>query len=412
MEKTHMEFEGEVSADTFDTLGKMYRECTDTSYRVDEETINKVFNREIFFDIQKSDKNLKLKIYYQRYCILIKELLHEYSELTEEDRKKIIDYYLFDNRLKELKYLGIGHYYNVKFKKSHATLFRSNGEKRAEADNSGKCSNLETVKTIFEQCREHINKGTDKVRLYSYSKCFGIVLFKYLSIEQDQDSVELQILPNQDINVIYNSGKNMSLQQFVIDQCKNTRTDYYIDMSSVRNGERDNLTIWMKDFLGEKSIEIQKMHSPVSDQEVITSCTPSQEVSESFNEEELIYLLYRYYEKYYEVRNKGKGEKFKYEFEKAIEYLNEEFEKQLSNQDEEENAQQLKNIKVYIDRFILCLDGHEAHDKKVNKVFTYIDWNTENLNIEKDMKSIYKFKSTNSYITNFKGFLHNYLMKV
>ncbi|QGQ97918.1 hypothetical protein EHS13_25030 [Paenibacillus psychroresistens] len=412
MKIIHLDFEGKVSADTFGILGKMFRHGEDTNYSIDAATIKKVFMNDKYFDIQNSDKNLKVKILYQRYCILIKELLNEYSELADEDRKKIIDYYLFDNRLKELKYLGLGHYYNAKFKKSQATLFRSNGGKRDEPDNYGKSSNLETVKTIFEHCREHINKGTDKVRLYSYSKCFGIVLFKYLSINQKKDTVELQILPNQDINVIFGGDNNMSLHQFVGDQCKNTRTDYCIDMSSVRNGKRDNLTIWMKDFLGEKSTEIQKMHSPVSDQEVITSCILNQEVSESFNEEELIYLLYRYYEKYYEVRNKGKGDKFKYEFEKAITYINEEFEKELSNQPGEENAQQFINIKNHIDRFKLCINGNEAHDKKVNKVFTYIDWSAENLSLEKDTESIYKLRSTNSYITNFKGFLHNYLMKV
>ncbi|OME52812.1 MULTISPECIES: hypothetical protein [Paenibacillus] len=412
MKKIHLEFEGQVSTDTFDILGEMYRQCEDTNYFVDEATIKKVFRIEKYFEVQNSDKKLKIIIFYQRYCILIKELLNEYSELAEEDRKKIVDYYLFDNRLKELKYLGLGHYYNAKFKKSQATLYRSKGRDRIESDYFGAPDSVEIVKRIFEQCREHINKGTNKVRLYSYSKCFGTVLFKYLSIEKGKISVNLQIIPKNNINVINVNGENMSVQQFVRHQCKDARIDFCIDMSSVRNGKRDNLTIWMKDFLGESSTEIQRILSPVSDQEVIASCIPNQEISECFNEEELIYLLYRYYKKYYEVRNHSNGEIFKHEFKKAVAYLNEEFEKQLSNQHEEENTQQLKIIKTYIDQFTLCLDGDEAHDKKVDKVFTYIDWSKENLNIEKDAESIYKFKSTNSMITNFKGFLHNYLMKV
>lgn len=412
MKKIHLEFEGQVSADTFAILEKMYRQCEDTNYFVDGEAIKKIFEIDKYFNVENPDKKLKIKILYQRYCILIKELLNEYSEIPDEDRKRIVDYYLFDNRLKELKYLGLGHYYNAKFKKSQATLYRSNGRDRIEPYYFGESDSVETVKIIFEQCREHINKGTNKVRLYSYSKCFGTVLFKYLSIEEGATSVNLHIIPNRDINVIDVDGENMSIQQFLGSQCKDTKIDFCIDMSSVRDGKRDNLTSWMKDFLGDNSTEIQKLHSPVSDQEVIMSYVPDQEVSERFNEGELIYLLYRYYAKYYEIRNKDKSDNFNIEFGKTITYLNEEVEKDLANQHSEENVHQLKNIKKFIALFKLCVDGNEAHDEKVNKVFTYIDWNAENLNIDKDTESIYKAKSTNSYITNFKGYLHNYLMRI
>ncbi|MGF6356706.1 hypothetical protein ABIE27_004630 [Paenibacillus sp. 4624] len=412
MQKLHLDYKGEISVVAFEILEKMYLGIKDDSYHLDEEIMSKAFKGKELSNIQKCDTNLKLKIAYQRYCILIKELLNEYSELSEDEKGKIIDYYLFDNRLEELYYLGLGHYYNAKFKKSQAVLFRSNGGDRNTPVIHGMSSNLETVKLIFNQCREHINKGKDKVRLYSYSKCFGIVLFKYLSIEQDKDSVELRILPNQNINVIYNNDTVMSLQQFIMDEYKASKTDYCIDMSSVRSGKRDNLAVWMKNFLGERSIEIQKIHSPVSDQEVVASRILNQEISNSFNEEELIYLLYRYYKKYYEVRNNDNGDKFRHEFEKVTTYLNEEFEKQLSDNHGENNTQQLKILKAYIERFKLCLGGNEAHDKKVDLIFNFIDWSKENLNLEKDTESIYKFEFTNSMITNFKGFLHNYLMKV
>lgn len=413
MDKIHLNFKGKINPDTYDILEQMYSIGTDGDCSIDESIREKVLRNEEFIKLEKADIRLKIKIFYQRYCILIKELIKEYNVLSDDERKETVDYYLFDNRLKELNYLGLGFYYNCKFKKTQATLFRSDGKTIVTPICYNEYDGVLVLKEVFNYCREHINKGNNKVILRSYSKCFGTVLFKYLSIIDGNKSVRLCIRPKSDINVIIVDDVSMSLQKYINSQQGKSYINFCIDISSARNGKRDNLTLWMKNFLGEKSCEIQKLLSPVSDKEVIMSFIPVNELYLEFEEDELMYLLYRYYRKFYEVHNKSKADKFDENFNNLIEELKKVLSENLNSFAEEDKTQRTKNAEQYINRIESYIENPKKLTMdKINTVFDYINWDEENLNIDKDIESVYKNETSNSNINTFKLLLHKYLMNM
>lgn len=413
MDKIHLNFNGKINPDTYEILEQMYCIGTDSDSHINQSIIGKVLRNEGYTKLEKADIRLKIKVFYHRYCILIKEILNEYNVLSDTEIKEIVDYYLFDNSLKELEYLGLGFFYNCKFKKSQATLFRSDGKTILTPICYKEYEGVLVLKEIFNYCREHINKGNNKVILRSYSKCFGTVLFKYLSIIEGNTSVRLCIRPKSDINEIVLDGKSMSLQKYIRSQQSRSKVDFCIDISSVRNGKRDNLTVWMKKFLGKESCEIQKLLSPVSDKEVIMSFMPDDEIDFNLKEDELMYLLYRYYRKYYEEHNKSKGDKFDENFNNIIEELMKVLSETLDDVSEEDKSQRAKNAKQYINKIKSYIENPKNLTMdKINQVFEYINWDEENLNIDKDIESVYKNETSNSNINVFKLLLHKYLMNM
>lgn len=409
----HSKFQGKINKDTLAILNELYQVINGNLESISENTQKKVLKEIDSNKLQFRDLQLKLAIYYQRYYILIEKLLKEYRELNSEERNELIDYYLFDNRLKELNCIGLSYYYDCKFKRTQATLFRSDGKIEITPINYNESDNILILERIFNYCREHINKGNDKVILRSYSKCFGTVIFKYLSIIEGNKSVRLCIRPDSNVNVIVSDGRTMSLQKYIGSRPATNRIDFCIDMSNVRNKKRDNLTIWMKSFLGEDSCEIQKIHSPVSDKEVIMSFAPKNELYFDFKEDELVYLLYRYYRKYYEQNKKTEGEKFDDNFNGLIAELKKELSQNLNHYSEEDEIQKSKNIEQYIMNIEAYIkDADKLTVDKVNEVFDYINWDKESLSEDKDIDSVYKNETSNSNINIFKLLLHKFLINM
>lgn len=397
----HENFKHNISDSTYEILEKLYY-----IIKLDNNKSCKYINQEIeglkekIFkldgSLQSKDILLKSYILYNRSCILIEHLLNEYEDFNQSDKYEIIDYYLFDNRLKELNCTGLSWYYDCKFKPNSVRLFRSEG---------GTCnwenarynfrleSNIKILKNIINSCREHINKGNYKIKLRSYSKCFGVVLFKYLSIPNGEGSVRLCFNEAVNTNVIVLNNKCISFQKFIANEEKNNSIDFCIDMTSVRDEKRDNLTRWMKRFLGDTSIEIQKMISPVSDKEVIMSYKPSNETYYDLNQEELIYLLYEYYKLYSEKILKSHNT----------------FEKKFS--DIMEEIKKFDNGVQYFEWINKCVcSSSDDAIKKTQEILSHIDWKNEKLSLDKGYENLYKGDSANPGINVFKMILHKYVV--
>ncbi|MCD3291789.1 hypothetical protein G8V30_12435 [Clostridium botulinum C/D] len=134
----HECFEKYISVETFNLLRMLYhlanmdlyRELLDSNKESLKQFRKKALNlNEEKDDFDIADTILKSCIYYERYCNLIEALKKEYQHLEDEEKKEIIDYYLFDNRLKELNCIGLSFYFDCKYKKTKTTLFRSEGGK-------------------------------------------------------------------------------------------------------------------------------------------------------------------------------------------------------------------------------------------------------------------------------------------
>ncbi|MCD3276626.1 hypothetical protein [Clostridium botulinum] len=415
----HECFEKYISVETFNLLRMLYhlanmdlyRELLDSNKESLKQFRKKALNlNEEKDDFDIADTILKSCIYYERYCNLIEALKKEYQHLEDEEKKEIIDYYLFDNRLKELNCIGLSFYFDCKYKKTKTTLFRSEGGKNNGWDNSccKEKKSEETLKYIFNKCREHINKGTDKIILRSYSKCLGLDLFKYVSITKGNNTVKLHIKETADINIIRykkdNQSFTVSLQRFLASNISNCEEiDFCIDISNVRECNRDILASWMKKFLGGNAIQIQSFASPVSDKEVIMSYKPSIskfnpnvdkrdnndcEISFELNKEQLVYLLYKYYEKYSR--------------EKKIYTFTSNFLEILKRISENENGQN------YVDFVDTCVNKASDDTKEmIESIFRFVNWETENLNVDKNVDSVYKVENADGYINLFKTILQD-----
>lgn len=400
-ENRHKKYKNKISDLTYAVLEKLYyvinHESNKSSEWMNQEIKDlKVNVFKINGNLEAKDILLKSYVFYARYCILTEHLLSEYANLSSVDKIQIIDYYLFDNRLKELNCVGLSWYYDCKFKPSTVTAFRSEGG-LCNWDNSQynnfNSSRVDIMKSIINNCREHINTGNYKVKLRSYSKCFGIVLFKYLSIPINNSSVKLCVNNELHSNVIHLNNSLMSFQKFINSGEEIKSIDFCIDMTSVRNEKRDNLGKWMKIFLGGKSTEIQKMISPVSDKEVIVSYKSLEEKYYDLNQEELVYLLYEYYRLYSEKVLKTRNT-FEVRFEKIT-----------------EDIKNLENGKEYIDWIT-----ERVHDTpntivgKISEILSHVDWTQEKLDLDKGYDSLYKGESVNPSINVFKMILHKHVI--
>lgn len=135
----------------------------------------------------------------------IKEIKHwqKIFQKKTEWKKHMIDYYLFDNSMKEIYFTGIGWKYSWRWLEDHADLFRSVGtddfqwtyKKLVHEQNFGKVY----MENMFYNIVKHMNRGNDKPKLASYSKDPYRDIYKYLKIESLDNSQKLKI--NWKINI-------------------------------------------------------------------------------------------------------------------------------------------------------------------------------------------------------------------
>lgn len=262
IKKKHDKFKYKIYEDNYELLDEMYNMLItgDLNYEAVEKM--KINLKGINSDKQKYLIKYRISIYYVRICSLIENILKEYENNVEE-AKNAVNYYVFNNGMKEMNYFGLGWYYDVKFNKKIATIYSS--EYIQEVETIWDKGNTEhnrikdnILQSIMKGCRDHINRGNEeKVKLISFSKCFGIDLFKYMYLNNDR-KLRLSIVKNAEINKLYFNNNDMSIQKYKRADI-NEVPDFCLDFSEVRNSKTKEFNSWFKRFLGEEFISQKEL---------------------------------------------------------------------------------------------------------------------------------------------------------
>lgn len=465
MKYTYLELENKISIFSFSILEDLYKWNTIDNYKLKDYTQKYIFDRFNLAVEKNPNINLKVKILYERYCILIKELLEEYCDVAESERHKIIDYYLWNNKLKELNCIGLSWYYDYKFKKSKATIYKgrfkeSNWDELRNSRLKDK-KGASAMKGIIDICRRHINKGNEDVQLKSFSKCFGTDLFKYVALYKHDNtelSTDLYIKKDADINVLKTKEMQMSVQEFIYEDMYIKDCDFILDFSMPRDMKRENFDKWHKNFMDNKNdftedeiidsnieelsdswelrfyqilmkneeykTKISRRISPIADSEVIVSGDVWGE-SVDFKEDNIIYdneenilgyndygkcihfnikeeELYRLIYLYYQKYAQFKKHVPEDIFKKLfIEY----YDREINAFKNYYNEKQIDGQEI-IEKLICIkeyiLDKYNIYSKKLESIISFIDWNEEKIKSDWSYKNIYKKDTDNLFVNAFK----------
>lgn len=294
---------------------------------IDENT-----NKTLSNFINENDVNINKKvmayIYYSRFENLIQNLKAEYKD-QNENIKKLVSYYLFDNKIKELIWYGGGYYYNVKLRNKRENLFRAtidineDNKKFTRIKNYINCSmdsvyiklkNKDITEDEYNKILKITKKNTDKqstifktlvvlavgqvngseIALPSYSKCLGVALYKYA-----HGKCSLIVKEKAPINVIkFNNELINSFYDLKESNDKSLRdvNGFSIDFSTVRDENINNLNDWLSGLFGSEK-NICKFGSPISDRHVVdTNPINKNDKIIILSDIELIFLL-RIYKK-------------------------------------------------------------------------------------------------------------------
>lgn len=259
------------------------------------------------------EEKLQYIILKQRYLnlgVFLEKQKNRYKYLELERLQELLFFY---NDLKEMHFIGTDMYADVLFLKSKVPyLYRSVGKEQIfETEEIEYCKHL---KKIFEDCLNQIKVG-NKGKMFSYTKCFGKMLYKYTTLIECKKSVTIEIRKEQVINAISKDGNNfISIQEYARN-CHMYQEDekdflpyFIIDMSNVRDDKVEYLRLWFDEFLGKQDWGYyDDIVDPIGDAEVICNFTNNLQCNnfdnvyrEDFNRDELCVLLYKYFMKYAE----------------------------------------------------------------------------------------------------------------
>ncbi|MGK4115397.1 hypothetical protein AB0Y38_03825 [Lysinibacillus capsici] len=250
----HKKFEHKISNSIYESLEQLNNAISDRGQKLATTNILGVtFQKNL-----TPQNNMKMALYYTKWCAIIEDLLLEYEDYDKDTVKVIIDYYLKSNLMKEMSQFGLGWYYDIKFKKSKATLYSVSygGDTNWDNwlyENGGNVNHMKEngMQSIFRACKEHINRG-GTINLKSLSKGFGIDLFKYMHIDKN-GLAHLHIIKDAPINFITINNKAMSLQEYMQSDyafSPENQPQFCVDVSHPRNYAYSTYNNWSKKFLG------------------------------------------------------------------------------------------------------------------------------------------------------------------
>lgn len=452
----HDAFSGNISEDGMILLQFLYNPAT----QLTEPLLTKV--HQILTTAGLSSKHipipgelfdLRFTILYKRYCHVVMHLLKEYQHLNASNRKQIIDYYLFNNALQELKFLGTGFYYDCKFKQGRATLYKgrakeANWKEKIQLAGHQQKVGIDAVKEMFSSCREHINTG-GQIELKSYSKCFVLDLFKYISLypkTNEEFIADIYVKKNAPINCIQIGEERITIQQYIEADYPLENTEFIIDFSEPRDFNRDNFNRWYQAFMetdfkkgnqippninqysdinaffrdylanNQQPTLVSLMVSPVADHEVIVSgelwetvdFAPYHLESDalihfSFTESELFELIVAYFVEFFNQINQSVLlESFYETVLKMISSLQEQLTNSIEAQPNTLSEQVLQGSKKL--EHIKNILKQDCTNTKIRGLLQLIDWEYEKSfwqqeNMKSfDLQKIYNKRNENLYI--------------
>lgn len=259
------------------------------------------------------EEKLQYLILKQRYLNLKTFLEKQKTKYEDLDIEELQELLFFYNDLKEINFIGTDMYANALFLKNKVPyLYRSVGKDidkdRVFEDADIKYSEL--TKTIFQECLKQIETG-GKGELFSYSKCFGKMLYKYTTLQSGASEAEIEVRKDAIINAISEDGKDfISIQRYIrnctIRNGKSGLPYFAIDMSNARDNSVEYLKYWITKFLGEQEWHWHKdIVDPIGDAEVVCNFTNKSQCRNcdsvqrmKFSKDEFCILLYKYFSKY------------------------------------------------------------------------------------------------------------------
>ncbi len=194
-------------------------------------------------DLNSSDPNWKLTIKDNQDIQKNRNICLECIEqIRSKEEPAYLKYMLFNNMMKEIRFVGGSYQYLWHWRKRKLTLFRSgpiDDSKRNYKENKN-----ERIKEMFETCIGHMNGPSQILRSYSEQPLLDI--YKYLILKKKESEIHIEIdlaeetdnqamakldentntemfhiLKNADINCIYQNGKPMSFCEYVINSDNN-----------------------------------------------------------------------------------------------------------------------------------------------------------------------------------------------
>lgn len=271
----------------------------------------------------KLEDELAYLILEQRYKNLITFIQKQSRKYTGMDAEELQELWFIYNDLKEINYIGTDIYADTVFVKHTVPyLYRSCPGEDYHASNRVVMGQEEPEtmgKTIFEECLKQIKSGGNG-KLYSYSKSFGKMLYKYATIQGVNQKTIIEIRKNATVNAVSEDGNHAkSMQRYIREvQSRNVKTDipyFAVDMSNAREDMVEYLKTWLDAYLGEQRYvkRYEDIYDPIGDAEVVSNFTyvckdgkgllASEVKRIELNRDELCVLLYEYFKIYVQRKN-------------------------------------------------------------------------------------------------------------
>ncbi len=243
-------------------------------------------------DTPSSSKRIQAFLLIKRYLNIISFFIGE-NGVSKDMPADVLDYYLFDNRLMELRNIGLSFYSNVLFQynrnKENFFVYRCDkGDTKGHNEEYWKkCKTREEVmKEIVERSQIHISKriGTENIEkdwFKSYSACMGRNLHRYMDARGFNDEATYEIAEGKYVNTVaVNDEGAKSVQEFLWEE-KTSKSENSINVSNnevesdssseesneeapfkkvgfclatynVRDNSNDNFRNWSTEFLGRR----------------------------------------------------------------------------------------------------------------------------------------------------------------
>lgn len=280
---------------------------------INEENIKDIIN----YELDRNDENVEL---FRRCLKCIEEL-----KLTNSDYLK---YMLFNNMMREIRYIGGAYQYLWHWETKNRNLFRYVSYEGTDICIENECTKKKFLQDMFTDVINQVNHPTKK--LCSYSEDPYVDIFKYLKIKCQYDheytnistsngnvkvsicnftntnETEFEIIKNVEINSIFRDNISKSFYEFAQDgkQLGNDEelayaVELYPDLPETEKNSKNttkNIKRLLEEYLGTWSDSRGIMYYVADDKEVVTYGKVAKEVIEvnEYNIPETLYNGYKY----------------------------------------------------------------------------------------------------------------------
>lgn len=285
-------------------------------------------NNQVNYDYEDNisiEEKMQYLILKQRYANLGNFLEKQKEYYEEIDITGLQNLLFFYNDLKELIFIGTDLFTNTMLIKNEVPyLYRSVGKDTEKEKVLGdeKYQYKDHISKIIKECLNQIETG-GKGSLFSYTKCFGKMLYKYVTLQSKESIATIEIRKCANVNSVFDGESDMSIQKYARscanknDKEENTLPYFSIDISNARDNKVEYLKEWVTVFLGKQDWHWHKdIVDPIGDAEVVCNFTNIVDDNKNgvlckavqrldFNRDEFCRLLYKYFKTYAEKLGKS-----------------------------------------------------------------------------------------------------------